>query len=119
MAQLVAELLGEALLDSIREHRRRLSDRSRWIIDWLREVARPPDGVALKSADGSSYTGFVVVERNELVMMLAIRHPPGSAPPASPRPPIVTPPPRHWSPYQARLDPDDPCWDRDGDPYHR
>ena len=119
MAQLVAELLGEALLKTIRSHKSRISERSRQMIDWLREVAEPPDGVELKSKDGSSYTGFVVVERNELVMMLAVRHPPGHTPPAPPRPPSVTPPQRERPLYQGMLDPDDPQWDRDGDPYRR
>jgi hypothetical protein len=65
----------------------------------------------------------VVIERSELVMMLAVRHPPGAVVERE-RSPIITPPPR---PQPQRtlyetftdLDPDDPSWDRDVNPYRR
>ena len=114
MAELVADLLGEAMLVAIHRHRPRLSEAMGEVREWLEDAARPPDGVQLKSSDGSSYTGFVVVERNELVMMLAVRHPAGAVSPAPARPPVVTPAPREEPlPYRGYPDPDDPVWDRD------
>jgi hypothetical protein len=116
--QLVVELLGEAIADAARRYRSRLSERTQLVVGWLRDVAEPPPGVELRSADGATYTGFVVVERNELRLMLAVRHPPGPIPTTAARPPIVPPPPRERGLYNL-LDPDDPRWDRDGDPFRR
>lgn len=116
MAELVADLLGEAMLVALHRHRARLSATVEEIHEWLEDVARPPDGVKLISSDGSSYTGLVIVERNELVMMLAVRHPAGPLPSAPARTAVVTPPPREQPrPYRGYPDPDDPIWDRDPD----
>ena len=89
-------------------------------VEWLRDAARPPSGVELKTNDGSTYSGVVLVERNELRLMIAVRHPPG--PVSHPRPPQSPPPapPRGaGSPLAGYPDPDDPIWDRDGDPFRR
>ena len=88
------------------------------LVEWLRETARPPDGVELRSRDGTTYTGVVVVERSELVLMIAVAHPPGGS--AEPeRRPFPGPPQRSPSLVHYGLDPDDPRWDRDGDPFRR
>ena len=91
------------------------------IVEWLRETSKPPPGVELRSHDGTTYTGVLVVERSELVMMLAVRHPTGTVVEHA-RPPIVTPPPgsqRTLFRTFSDLDPDDPRWDQDGDPFRR
>lgn len=71
----------------------------------------------LRSEDGRLYTGLVVVERNELVMMLAYRHEGiGRRPEAVP----TREPSRSQTVlFGSRFDPDDPIWDRDGDPFRR
>ena len=114
MAELVADLLGGALALAVQRHRERISMAASNVREWLEDVARPPDGVELKSNDGSTYSGVFLVERNELVVMLAVRHPPGAASPPPVRPSVVTSPPRDESlPFRGIPDPDDPIWDRD------
>jgi hypothetical protein len=69
-------------------------------LDWLREAARPPPGVELVSADGSLFTGIVIVDRNRPVLMLAARQA------CAPRPRPPDPPPYPGSPHttlQRRL----------------
>ena len=65
-------------------------------VDWLRDAARPPPGLELRSTDGSVFTGVAAFERNKLVFMLAVRS--GQAM-SAPNPPLVTP---HQTPaYQS------------------
>lgn len=117
---IVAELFAEAV-DSVvrREWPWWTAGKSR-IVDWLRDTARPPGGVELRTDDGSTYTGFVVVERNELKLMFAVRQPAGPLPPTpAPRRDATSSMARHGSSLLGYPDPDDPRWDRDGDPFRR
>lgn len=82
----------------------------------VREAARPPRGVELRSDDGSLFTGLVVVDRNVPVLLLAARV--GERREA-PRPPLVTPAAEPRPPYfggqrPLHFDPeDDPRWGPD------
>jgi len=113
--ELVAELIGAPLIEALRRRRPRLARKAEAAVEWLREIAEPPQGVRLTSEDGSTYTGFVIIERNSPVVMIAVRHPPA---PRAERPPVLTPPPVQRPLYgNPQLDPDDPIWDRDPGPY--
>lgn len=119
---MIAERLGESVLENLRKRRPQLARKAEAAAQWLREASEPPPGVELRAADGSTYTGFVIVDRNEPVVMLAVRHPPGST-----RPPVITPTmpptPQHRSVHdtygRAAYEPEEPLWDRNGDPYLR
>ncbi|MCA9619288.1 MAG: hypothetical protein KC731_09700 [Myxococcales bacterium] len=115
--QLVEDLLGEGLLDAVRKLRRAMGTVSDEGLAWLREVAHPPPGVRLVSADGATFTGVVLVERSDVVVMLAARHTPGI--PVPPSAPPASPAAGRGLTLAERLDPDDPIWDRDINPYHR
>lgn len=116
--ELLADLLGEALEGAAGRHSERWAQTKASMLEWLREAAQPPSGVELKTADGATYTGFIVVDRNELVMMLAVRHPTGPLAPPNP-PTMISPAPRNAPPpYRGFPDPDDPVWDRDPS-FHR
>lgn len=111
---MILEILAEGIATALRRRQTEISRHLDVVYEWLREVARPPAGVRLVADDGSSYSGFAVFERNELVLMLAVRGVGG-------RSPIVTPPSTpHRSYYgSGLLDPNDPRWDRDVNPYER
>ncbi len=111
---LVEDFLGEALVSAFRDLRRAMSTASNETVAWLREVARPPPNVRLVSDDGASFSGIVLVERSDVVIMLAARHTPGFPVASKPEPPK-----RGGLTLADRLDPDDPIWDRDINPYHR
>jgi hypothetical protein len=110
---MTAEALGEGLLATLQKKHPYFAKRAEATARWLRDVAEPPDGVELKAADGSTFTGFVIVERSAPVVMLCIRHP---AAPMVDRPPVVTPPPRAYE--RTVYEPEDQ-WDRNGDPHLR
>lgn len=115
--ELLTELVADAVDDAAKRHGERWSATKRDLAEWVREAATPPAGVELHTADGSSFTGLVLVERNELVMLLAVRHPPG---PTSPTPTASSRelPRRNHTPAQFAVpDPNDGRWDRDGDPF--
>jgi hypothetical protein len=113
-------VLGGALVDILREGLVRVRPRARVLLERVRELAEPPEGVTLTSPDGSTYTGLALVESNRVVLLLASRQEPLVVTVAGERAPLITPPPRPPSRpfYQQRplLDPDDPMWDRE-DPY--
>jgi hypothetical protein len=69
-------------------------------VEWLRDAAQPPPGLELSSSDGSLYSGLALIERNKLVLVLAVKS--GVAPnrPAAFQPPYRGPAPS--SPCQAR-----------------
>ena len=114
---LVAEAVGLPLLDRLRRHRSRLTPHVERAAKWLRDVTEPPIGLEVRSEDGSTYTGVLVVERNRPVVVLAVRHP-GALVPL--RAPVVPPPPVERPAYgRGYLDPDAPYWDRDSVPYGR
>ena len=113
--ELAAETIGSAVIEALRRRRPALAKRAEQALEWLRDVAEPPQGIELRAADGSAYTGFVIIDRNKPILMLAVRHPPG---PVVERAPVITPPPVQRPLYgHERLDPDDPTWDRDVSPY--
>lgn len=64
----VGDALVDILLRAVDQGRPRL----RAVADWIADVARPPRGVRLVSDDGTEYSGVVIVERNEPVVMLAL-----------------------------------------------
>lgn len=112
----MSDLFGDALIEVVRDVYGRVSPKARHAIDFLRDVAEPPEGITLTAPDGATYTGFAVVDHSHVVVLLAVRHEPERS---SARPPIITPPP---SPVYHRplFDPEnDGRWDRDGDPYRR
>jgi hypothetical protein len=113
--EVAAETIGSAVIDVLRRRRPALAHKAEAALEWLREAAEPPRGIELRAADGSLYTGFVIVERNKPVLMLAVRQQAG---PVVERTPLVTPPPVQRPLYgQPRLDPEAPYWDRDSGPY--
>ncbi len=115
---LVEEVLGEGLVQAFRGLRRAVGEASEQTVDWLREVAQPPPGVRLTSPDGSTFTGIVLVERSDVVVMLAARHDPGVSGPRTPEAPSSSPSPTHGLTLAERLDPNHPRWDRDINPFH-
>jgi len=107
----VIELFAISVFDALVAIAHRASPVIGEAADHLREAARPPRGVELRSDDGSLFTG--------IVLMLAVRM--GERRPEPDRRPLVTPPPEPRSPYfggqrPLHLDPDDARWDYP-DPY--
>ena len=81
----LADFISEIVLAEVRR-RVRYSRRAENLLHWVREAARPPPGVELQSADGSSFTGLILVDRNRPVVMFAARF--ASTPrPSPPSPP--------------------------------
>lgn len=114
---LVAELIGEALLDAIDQSRSAMAAKAKAALGWLRENAEPPDGVELRSQDGSVFSGIALLERNRVVLMLAVRQPTITVERQS----TLAPPP-HQHPFAVHtslVDRDSSVWDRDGDPFRR
>lgn len=120
---LIAELIGDTLVDAVDRGRERFGGQVERALDWLREVSEPPRGIELRALDGSRYTGVLVVQGNAVKLAWLIRHP--ALPPGPASPPATTTfgsrmnaplAPRHG---QFDLDPDDPRWDRDWNPYER
>ncbi|NRA75966.1 MAG: hypothetical protein HRU16_08480 [Planctomycetes bacterium] len=109
--QIARDMLAEGLLETFDEHSSEISEQVRMIADWLRSAAEPPPGVVLHSNDGTEFSGLAIVERNRVIALLAIPHPPITSPP------IVTPPPRQ--PEQRHelfreRDEHEPSWRHDG-----
>ncbi|WP_437778941.1 hypothetical protein [Sorangium sp. So ce1097] len=72
----MSELIGEALLELLRHGLPRRVPQAAEMLDWLREAATPPPGVELFSADGTAFTGLLIVDRNRPIFMLAARQGP-------------------------------------------
>jgi len=100
---MMAEALGDGLLESLEKKRPQLATA---VIGWVRDFAEPPAGVELRSNDGSTYTGLVIVERSRPILMLAVRQAPGAQPL-----PIVTPPPTHQRLYRRPHIEEEDNWD--------
>lgn len=66
----VAEALVDVLLDEVPRQR---SSRLQHVLGWLADVTKPPVGVRLVSDDGGTFTGFLIVEDNRPLVMLAVR----------------------------------------------
>ena len=101
----MAEALGDSLLESLSKKQPQVATT---IIDWISDVAQPPNGLELKSTDGSTYTGLVLVERSRPILLLAVRQPPGDQ-----LPPIVTPPPAPQRLYRRPHIEEEDHWDED------
>ena len=116
--QVAADLIGDALLDAVRRGQERIGAFADLLLEWLREAARPPRGVELRSDDGATFTGVVLVQSSRVVLMLATRDAPcacaESSSGLSPNSPQRLP---FGGPYG--LDPHAPGWDRDANPLRR
>ncbi len=129
--ELILEIFGEGLIAAIGRRQSQISRHLDLACEWLREAARPPSGVRLVSDDGSLWSGVCLVERSELVWALMHRHvtcggrgpttpSPRSAPPVRSYPgPYVAPTDEEFAMSKYQVDPDDPLWNRDVDPYRR
>lgn len=73
-SRLIAELIGEFFVDAIDRRRRESAERVRQAWFWFREIAEPPPGTELLVPDGSVFSGVLVVERNQAVFLVALRH---------------------------------------------
>lgn len=105
MAELVAEALGEALLQLVVHASLRAQHRARLAAQWLRENARPPDGARLQA--DAVYSGVALVHRNQVVALVAARHE-GEAPK-----PMITPRSYDTPPPRDPFEPEEPRY-RDG-----
>jgi hypothetical protein len=66
--------IGDALIDVVLDGARK--DRGRHVrrlFAWAAKLAKPPVGVRLVSDDGGDFTGFVIVDANRPIAMLALR----------------------------------------------
>jgi hypothetical protein len=75
-ARLVAELIGDAFIEAIERSRHNSFEGAHKAWRWLLESAEAPPGIELVAPDGSTYTGFVFVERSRAVLLLALRQAP-------------------------------------------
>lgn len=66
----VGDALVDVVLDGARDQR---VSRMRRLLGWAAKLTKPPVGVRLVSDDGGAFTGFVIVEHNKPLAMLAIR----------------------------------------------
>jgi hypothetical protein len=64
--------LGDALVDALLRAVDQGRPRLRVVAEWIAEVARPPRGLRLVADDGAEYSGVVIVEHSEPVLMLAL-----------------------------------------------
>lgn len=113
--QHVGEALGIAVLDLLEGVVRRARPKAARALEWLRTAATPPPRVVLQASDGTLYTGFVIVDRNQPVLMLAVRHDGG---PRDRDPPLITPPPAS-SPHQQSYEHDHRWREGDDVPFWR
>ena len=63
----IGEALVDALLIGIEGH-----PRVQRAVEWIANVASPPEGVRLVADDGAEYTGLVFVDANRPRLMLAV-----------------------------------------------
>lgn len=66
----VGNALVEVLLDGVRGVP---VSRSRRFFAWLAKLTNPPVGLRIVSDDGGAFTGFIVVEKNVPIAVLALR----------------------------------------------
>ena len=64
--------LGDALVDVLLRAVNYRRPKLRAVADWIVEVARPPRGVRLVADDGAEYSGLVLIEHNQPVLMFAV-----------------------------------------------
>lgn len=65
------------------------------VVERLRPLVEPPEDIRVVSTVGAIYTGVLVVERNTIIAGLIVEV---GRVTATPRAPIVTPPPRYEAP---------------------
>ncbi len=97
--------VGDALVDVVLDGARDLRvTRMRRLLGWAAKLTKPPVGVRLVSDDGGAFTGFVIVEHNKPIAMLAIRV--GTA---TPRPQMMPTEPGYFRSVhgESRWRPDD------------
>jgi hypothetical protein len=119
---LVAELIGDSLIRALERSQSRFARKADVLVDWLREVAEPPAGLELRATDGSRYSGVFVAQANRVVVMLAVRHPTTAGAPMTTTASAGYPARRYgqyFDPDPAEIDPNDPRWDRDVNPFRR
>lgn len=78
-AAVLTGAVADALLDALDRSGRRLATCTDSLLTWLRRAAEPPGGLELRSIDGATYTGVALFEKNVVIAVLAIRHPPEEA----------------------------------------
>jgi hypothetical protein len=71
----MSQLVGDALFELVEQLVIESSPRWTKAVEWLREHAVPPQGLRLTSPDGTAYSGLLVVQDNDVVVILAARHP--------------------------------------------
>ena len=99
--------MAQAMIPVIGEHHEE-------ILAWLRSVARPPAGLEVRTLDGATYSGVIVVDHNRVVAVLASRSDVAGGPPrAAPRPAPVPEAPFPRSLFE------EPPWDDGRYPFPR
>lgn len=101
------DALGDALLELVQQAAADLSPQVRRAITWVREHAEPPSGVKLVSPDGTEYSGVAILDRNDVIVLLAARHPTTAITPRRDPIPIPPPRPRYFDPEPRYDDPGD------------
>jgi hypothetical protein len=103
----VDDALGDALLDLVQQAASEASPKVKQAVAWLREHAEPPEGVKLQSPDGTLYSGVAILDRNNVIVLLAARHPTTAITPHRDPVPIPPPRPRYFDPEPRYEDPGD------------
>ena len=109
--QVAADLIADALVDAARRGHEHIGAFADFVLEWLRDVAQPPRGVELRSDDGATFTGVVLVQSSRVVLMLATRDAPCACTEGSSAVSSSTPQ-RLVFGSSPGLDPNAP-WDRD------
>jgi len=104
--ELIVSLLGEAIISEVQRSQYRTVERLRSLWQWLTDVGEPPPGMRLASPDGTTHTGLVIVDRNRVVVLIALRHR-GANQPAT-----------HGSPLYQEHDPRQQLFDDEWPPGH-
>ena len=102
----VDDALGDALLELVQQAASEASPKVKQAVAWLRDHAEPPQGVKLQSPDGTLYSGVAIVDRNNVVVLLAARHPTTAIAPRDPAP-MSAPRQRYFEPDPRYDDPGD------------
>ena len=116
MADGVTDGLGDALLDLVRQATMDAPRRIETALEWLREHAQPPYGLKVVAPDGATYSGLAVLDRSNVVLLLAARHDGIVLRVPSPPPAYGMPAPSHGRLFEPEDDPGD-GWPPD--PYRR
>lgn len=66
----ISDALVDVVLDEVPKRR---PSRLQSVLEWLVKNSKPPLGVRLVSDDGGTFSGFILVEDNRPLAMLAVR----------------------------------------------